>query len=297
MRVLVVEDDRKIASFVVQGLQEAGFAVDQTTNGAEGLHLALTNPYDTAVIDIMLPGLDGLSLVEALRRHKVQTPVIILSAKHSVDDRVKGLQTGSDDYLTKPFAFAELLARVQALIRRGTGTAEPTRLIAGELGRRERKAGLGDLTMRVKLNFWGNDGGPTAFAIIPFVKIPTNQNGLGNNATEGGVIFPLAVELPLGWRMGVQTELDINRDANGSGYHPEFINSVTVGHDIIGNLGGYIEFFSLVSTDTGSPWIGTVDMGFMYKVADNIQIDAGVNIGVTTAAEDVNPFVGLSLRF
>src|SRR5215468_9372186 len=97
MRVLVVEDDKKIASFVVQGLQEAGFAVDQTANGAQGLHLALTNPYDTAVIDIMLPGLDGLSLVEALRWHKVQTPVIILSAKHSVDDRVKGLQTGSDD--------------------------------------------------------------------------------------------------------------------------------------------------------------------------------------------------------
>jgi DNA-binding response OmpR family regulator len=133
MRVLVVEDDRKIASFVVQGLHEAGFAVDQTANGAEGLHLALTNPYDTAVIDIMLPGLDGLSLVEALRRHRVQTPVIILSAKHSVDDRVKGLQIGSDDYLTKPFAFAELLARVQALIRRGTGTAEPTRLIVGDL--------------------------------------------------------------------------------------------------------------------------------------------------------------------
>ena len=133
MRVLVVEDDRKIASFVVQGLCEAGFAVDQTADGAEGLHLACTTPYDAAVIDIMVPTLDGLSLIAILRQHQILTPVIILSARHSVDDRVKGLQTGSDDYLTKPFAFAELLARVQALVRRGTGAVEPTRLRVGDL--------------------------------------------------------------------------------------------------------------------------------------------------------------------
>jgi two-component system, OmpR family, response regulator len=133
MRVLVVEDDRKIASFVVQGLREAGFAVDQTADGGEGLHLACTMPYDAAVIDIMVPTLDGLCLIAAMRQRKIATPVIILSAKHSVDDRVKGLHIGSDDYLTKPFAFAELLARVQALIRRGAGAAEPTRLHVGEL--------------------------------------------------------------------------------------------------------------------------------------------------------------------
>lgn len=133
MRVLVVEDDRKIASFVVQGLREAGFAVDQTADGGEGLHMACTMPYDAAVIDLMVPTLDGLSLITTLRQRKIATPVIILSAKHSVDDRVKGLHIGSDDYLTKPFAFAELLARVQALIRRGTGTAEPTRLHVGDL--------------------------------------------------------------------------------------------------------------------------------------------------------------------
>jgi len=133
MRVLVVEDDRKLAAFVAQGLREAGFAVDQTADGAEGLHLALTIPYDAAVIDLMLPTLDGLSLIAALRQHKIATPVIILSAKRSVDDRVTGLHTGSDDYLTKPFAFAELLARVQALLRRGTGVVEPTRLCVGDL--------------------------------------------------------------------------------------------------------------------------------------------------------------------
>jgi DNA-binding response OmpR family regulator len=133
MRILVVEDDKKIASFVVKGLKQAGFAVDHVYDGDNGLRLSLTQPYDVAVIDIMLPGLDGLSLVERLRRRKINTPVIILSAKRSVDDRVTGLQTGSDDYLTKPFAFSELLARVQALIRRASGATEPTRLTAGEI--------------------------------------------------------------------------------------------------------------------------------------------------------------------
>jgi DNA-binding response OmpR family regulator len=133
MRVLVAEDDQKIASFVVKGLKQAGFAVDHAADGEEGLHLATTEPYDIAVIDIMLPKLDGLRLIDRLRREKIDTPVIILSAKRSVDDRVKGLQAGSDDYLTKPFAFSELLARIQALIRRSTKVTEPTRLTAGDL--------------------------------------------------------------------------------------------------------------------------------------------------------------------
>lgn len=133
MRVLVVEDDIKIASFIVNGLKQAGFAVDHTAEGDDGLSLALIEPYDAAVVDIMLPKLDGLSLIEELRRRRVNTPVIILSARRSVDDRVKGLHTGGDDYLTKPFAFSELLARVQALIRRGSGAAETTRLTFGDL--------------------------------------------------------------------------------------------------------------------------------------------------------------------
>jgi len=133
MRILVVEDDKKIASFISKGLREAGFAVDVSHDGEDGLHLGMTEPYDAAVVDIMLPGLDGLSLIERLRAEKIQTPVIILSAKRSVDDRVKGLQTGGDDYLTKPFSFSELLARIQALIRRATRTTEPSTLTAGNL--------------------------------------------------------------------------------------------------------------------------------------------------------------------
>ncbi len=133
MRILIVEDDRKIASFVAQGLRAAGYAVDQAGDGEEGLHMALTEPYDMAVIDLMLPKLDGLALIERMRKEKRHTPVIILSAKGSIDDRVKGLQTGGDDYLTKPFAFSELLARVQALLRRAGGISEPTRLNFGDL--------------------------------------------------------------------------------------------------------------------------------------------------------------------
>lgn len=133
MRLLIVEDDQKIASFVAHGLRQAGFAVDHADNGEDGLHLALTGPYDAAIIDLMLPGLDGLHLIERMRQQGVNTPVIILSARRSVDDRVKGLQTGGDDYLIKPFAFSELLARVQALIRRSSGSVEPMRLTLGDL--------------------------------------------------------------------------------------------------------------------------------------------------------------------
>ncbi len=133
MRILVVEDDKKIASLVVRGMEQAGFAVDHAEDGEDALHLALSEPYDAAIIDLMLPQLDGLTIIERMRQRKILTPVIVLSAKRSVDDRVRGLQTGGDDYLVKPFSFSELLARVHALIRRASHEAEPTRLVLGEL--------------------------------------------------------------------------------------------------------------------------------------------------------------------
>jgi len=133
MRILVVEDDKKIASLVVRGMEQAGFAVDHAEDGEDALHLALSEPYDAAIIDVMLPKLDGLTIIERMRQKKILTPVIVLSAKRSVDDRVRGLQTGGDDYLVKPFSFSELLARVHALIRRANHEPEPSRLITGEL--------------------------------------------------------------------------------------------------------------------------------------------------------------------
>jgi len=133
MRILVVEDDTKIASFVVNGLKQSGYAVDRYSDGEEGLFAAQTIAYDAAIVDLMLPKMDGLRLIKELRAKGVAIPVLILSAKASVDDRVRGLQAGGDDYLTKPFAFSELLARIQALIRRATQAPEPTRLVVGDL--------------------------------------------------------------------------------------------------------------------------------------------------------------------
>ena len=131
VRILVVEDDPKIASFVAGGLRQHGFAVDPARDGDEALTLVATTAYDAAVVDVMLPGLDGLSLVRRLRASRSVLPVLFLSARSSVDDRISGLQAGGDDYLTKPFAFSELLARLQALIRRATRTPEATRLTSG----------------------------------------------------------------------------------------------------------------------------------------------------------------------
>ena len=166
-----------------------------------------------------------------------------------------------------------------------------------QTGLRVTERGFGDFTLRSKINLWGNDGGDTAFALMPYVKFPTAGRNLGNGAVEGGLILPLAVALPRGWGMGLMTQLDLNEDADGSGHHPEWINTVTFSHDIVGNLGGYVEFFSSVSSDRGAKWIGTVDLGLTYGLTRNIQLDAGINIGVTRSADDFNPFVGISWRF
>ena len=133
MRLLLIEDDEKIAAFIVKGLKEAGFTTDHALDGVTGLGLALNEDYDGAIVDIMLPKLDGLTVIETLRKRGIKIPVIILSARRSVDDRIRGLQQGGDDYLTKPFAFSELLARVQALLRRASNTAEATTLTIDDL--------------------------------------------------------------------------------------------------------------------------------------------------------------------
>ncbi len=133
MRILLVEDDQKTADFISRGLKEAGYAVDHADDGEKGMALASVATYDAMIVDIMLPKLDGLGMITKLREKRINTPVLILSAKRSVEDRVKGLQKGGDDYLVKPFSFSELLARVQALIRRSSASVEPTVLKAGDL--------------------------------------------------------------------------------------------------------------------------------------------------------------------
>jgi len=159
------------------------------------------------------------------------------------------------------------------------------------------RKGFGDITARLKINAWGNDGGMTALAFMPYVKIPTNQDGLGNDSVEGGLIVPLAVALPHDWDMGVMTQIDAVRNEDNKRYHAEFVNSITFGHDIVGKLGGYVEFWSMVSTEKNAKWVGSVDMGLSYSFTDNIKLDWGVNVGVTRSADDINPFIGLSMRF
>ncbi len=162
MRALLVEDDGTIAEFVARGLREAGFAVDRAADGEAGLASALGASYDVAIIDVMLPKRDGLAVIDEMRRRGVTTPVLILSARRSVDDRVRGLQAGGDDYLTKPFAFAELLARVQALVRRASRSPEPTTLTVDDLvlDLLSRRVTRGEVTIDLR---------PREFALLEYL--------------------------------------------------------------------------------------------------------------------------------
>ncbi len=144
----------------------------------------------------------------------------------------------------------------------------------------DSQSGFGDVTVRLKHNIWGNDGGDTALGIMPFVKVPTNQDDLGN-----------------GYGLGLMTEVDVNRDEDDTGYHAGFVNSITIATDLCENMGGYAEFFTSRDAESGAHWENTVDFGVTYAATDNIQLDAGVNIGVTDAADDYNPFLGATFRF
>lgn len=161
-------------------------------------------------------------------------------------------------------------------------------------GTRERITGFGDVTSRLKVNFWGNDGGPTAFAIMPFVKWPTNQHHLGNNSVEGGIILPYSVSLPAGWDLGMMTELDFVRNEADTGYATDWVNSITVGHDLTEKLGFYLE---LATTLTHGRDVASFDAGLTYGVTRHLQLDCGVNLGLTKATEDYTVFTGVSVRF
>lgn len=160
------------------------------------------------------------------------------------------------------------------------------------------QSGVGDFTTRLKINLWGDDGGKTAFALLPFVKFPTSTDHLGNNAVEGGMIFPFAIKLPCDFDMGLETAVSFLHDSSSSSsYHEDFINSVTLDHALIGKLSGYLEFFSDISTEHHSGWVGTVDAGLEFTVSANVQFDCGCNFGVTRAADNLNPFAGITVRF
>lgn len=164
-------------------------------------------------------------------------------------------------------------------------------------GTRETTDGFGDVTLRLKHNLWGNDGGKTAFALMPYVKVPTNSNDLENDDIEGGLIAPLAIDLGNGYGLGLMTQLDILKDADDNGYHPAFVNTATFAVEWTEQLGSYYEIFTEKGTDTGDRWAVSFDTGVTYALSDNIQLDAGINIGLTEAADDYQPFVGTTFRF
>jgi hypothetical protein len=159
------------------------------------------------------------------------------------------------------------------------------------------QSGFGDFTTRLKINLWGDDGGKTAFALLPFVKFPTSTDNLGNNAIEGGVIFPLAVSLPYDFDLSLETAASYMKNDDDGGYHEEFIASSSLDHQIIGKLSGFLEFFSNFTTESHAGWVGTVDTGLEYLVTKNIQLDCDCYFGVTRAAPDFNPFAGITVRF
>ncbi len=164
-------------------------------------------------------------------------------------------------------------------------------------GATETDGGTGDLVVRLKHNIWGNDGGTTAFALMPFVKIPTNGMQSLNDDVEGGIIVPLAIDLGRAMGLGLMTEVDILKAEDGRGYEPTFVNSAALGFELTDAWGMYVEAYVERSTESGAETIATLNGGFTYAMTRNLQLDAGANIGVTDAADDLNLFVGMSQRF
>ncbi|HUQ81912.1 MAG TPA: transporter [Gemmatimonadaceae bacterium] len=160
---------------------------------------------------------------------------------------------------------------------------------------RETTSGFGDLTPRLKLNLWGNDGGGSAGAILPFVKLPTAREGIGNDAVEGGVIFPVTFSLPAGFDLGAMTEIDAKRDDEGDARHAAWINSASLGRDLTSRLGAYLELYGEYSARPGI-WATTVDGGVKYRVSRDVILDAGVDVGASHAADDLLAFVGFTIR-
>lgn len=197
MRLVLIEDDRKIARFVKTGLQEAGFIVDHAVDGEDGLHYLVTETYDAAIIDLMLPGMDGLSIIRDIRRQGVATPILILSAKRSVDERVEGLTSGADDYLTKPFAFTELLARVQAMVRRSTMTVPQSELQVADLrlNIHTREVFRGDIAVQLQalefslLEYMMRNAGRTVSKTMIMENVWDYNFNPGTNVVESKICY------------------------------------------------------------------------------------------------------------
>jgi hypothetical protein len=166
-----------------------------------------------------------------------------------------------------------------------------------EKSENESTDGFGVTQLRLKINLWGNDGGDTAFALMPFVQFPTADDEFGGtDKVEGGLILPLAISLPNEWSLGVMAELDAVRDAADEDYEFQFVHTATIGHAIVGELAGYIEYVGVVTTESDVDYIALVGGGLTYGVNENVQLDCGLNVGLSEDADDFNVFVGVSVR-
>jgi len=166
-----------------------------------------------------------------------------------------------------------------------------------QTGASAESEGFGDVGVRVKVNLWGNDGGDTACAALPFVTFPTGQDGLGSGEVEGGVAFPLAVALPGGFGLGAMVQLSAARAADGTGHVLEFVHTTTVSRAIVGDLAGFLELAGAVTAESGARWEATLNAGLTYAATEDLLLDVGVNVGLTRAAGDVRVFFGVSRRF
>jgi len=160
---------------------------------------------------------------------------------------------------------------------------------------RVENSGFGDISTRLKVNLWGNDGGRTAFAVMPFMTLPTGQNDLGVGRTEGGIILPLAIELPREWGLGLMAQMNLHHPSAAE-YHAEWIGSATASHDVVGNLSGFVELFGAWPTERGAEWTGTFDGGLTYAISPNFVVDSGFYAGLSEATENLTLFLGISLR-
>jgi Putative MetA-pathway of phenol degradation len=205
------------------------------------------------------------------------------------------------DVTTRFLSLASTTIRLGLLNNWDLGVTVPPHIVLKThdhiAGSHRTQSGVGDTVLRSKLNFWGDDGGSTAFGLVTFAKLPTSQDGIGNEHVEGGVAFPVALELPRGWWLGITPEFQCFHDVNDRGYHMNFASTVFLWHPIVGNLSGYVESANWVSAEPGSPWISTLDLGFTYVWGRHVQLDLGTYIGLTRAANDITPFFGFSFRF
>ena len=223
---------------------------------------------------------------------QIETDLLILTQDRSVDSGVETTRRSFGVMVSNLKAGLTNSMDLQVIV-----TPHQSETVETSDSPTERDSGVGDTLVRLKYNLLGNDDGPIAIGIMPFANLPTASGDMGSRRMEGGLILPFALSLPNEWSLGLMAQVNRAKNESDDHFHTEFISSFTMGHDIAGDLAGYAEFFSQSSDEDGADWIATADFGLTYALNPDVQLDAGANIGLTRAADDLNPFVGFSARY